>query len=41
VAESANSAYVLAPAGTANPWDTKDSVQPGELCNWIRAQLSA
>jgi hypothetical protein len=41
VAESANSAYVLAPAGTANPWDTQDSVQPGELCNWIRTQLSA
>jgi len=41
VAESANSAYVLAPAGTANPWDTQDSVQPDELCNWIRTQLSA
>jgi len=41
VAESANSAYVLAPAGTANPWDTQDSVQPGELCKWIRTQLSA
>lgn len=41
VAESANSAYVIAPAGTANPGDTQDSVQPGELCNWIGTQLSA
>jgi hypothetical protein len=39
VAESANSAYVFTPAGTANPWDTQDSVPPGQLCNWIRAQL--
>ena len=41
VAESANSAYVLAPAGSANPGETQDSIQPGELCNWIRTQLSA
>ena len=41
VAESANSAYVLAPAGMANPWGTQDSVPPGQLCNWIRAQLLA
>jgi len=41
VAESANSAYVFTPAGTANPWDTQDSVPPGQLCNWIRAQLLA
>ena len=41
MAEAANSAYVIAPAGTANPGDTQDSVQPGELCNWIRTQLLA
>ena len=40
VAESANSAYVIAPPGTANPWATQDSVQPGELCNWVGTQLS-
>jgi hypothetical protein len=41
VAESAHSAYVIAPAGTANPGDTQDSIQPRELCNWIGTQLTA
>jgi hypothetical protein len=41
VAESPSSAYVFAPAGTDYPWGTQDSVQPGELCNWIGTQLSA
>jgi hypothetical protein len=41
VAESANSAYVITPAGADNPWGAQDSIQSEELCKWIGTQLSA
>jgi hypothetical protein len=41
IAESANSAYIVPQRGEAGRWGTRETVEPEELCDWIKTQLAS